>query len=216
MNLNEIQWDKLHLQSKAVQFLLAAVVALVIVVAGYFVLFQSQWDEYKQKQEEEVKLKTEFEDKSVQAASLDNLQKELELIEASLDVLLKQLPTSAEIPTLIQEMHQAAAKSNLVMTNVTPGDAVAEKPIQIVIEKPIERLPIAISVSGSYEQLSEFVRDVGRMSRIVTLANINLTSANKSAKDDGSKLTLSATANTYKAMDLSQDAKSASAASQAE
>ena len=60
MNLNEIQWDKLHLQSKAVQLLLAAAVALLILVAGYFVLFQGQWDEYKQKQEEEVKLKTDF------------------------------------------------------------------------------------------------------------------------------------------------------------
>ena len=46
------------------------------------------------------------------------------------------------------------------MTNVTPGES--------VIEKPIERLPIAISVSGSYEQLSQFIRDVGKMSRIVT------------------------------------------------
>ena len=45
MNLNEIQWDKLHLQSKAVQLLLAAAVALLILVAGYFVLFQGQWDE---------------------------------------------------------------------------------------------------------------------------------------------------------------------------
>ena len=73
MNLNEIQWDKLHLQSKAVQFLLAAIVAIVIVVAGYFVLFQGQWDEYKGKQEEETRLKADFETKSVQAASLDNL-----------------------------------------------------------------------------------------------------------------------------------------------
>ena len=105
-------------------------------------------------------------------------------------------------------MHQAAAKNNLTMTNVTPGET--------VVEKPIERLPIAISVSGSYEQLSQFIRDVGKMSRIVTLANINLSSENKSAKDDGSKLTLSATANTYKAMDLSKEAKAASAASQAE
>ena len=56
MSLNEIQWDKLHLQSKAVQFLLAAVVALVIVVAGYFVLFQSQWDEYKQKQDLKIRV----------------------------------------------------------------------------------------------------------------------------------------------------------------
>ena len=78
--------------------MLAAIVAIVIVVAGYFVLFQGQWDEYKGKQEEETRLKADFETKSVQAASLDNLKKELELIEASLDVLLKQLPTTAEIP----------------------------------------------------------------------------------------------------------------------
>ena len=69
MNLNEIQWDKLHLQSKAVQFLLAAIVAIVIVVAGYFVLFQGQWELYKGKQEEVTRLKADFEIHSVQADS---------------------------------------------------------------------------------------------------------------------------------------------------
>ena len=121
---------------------------------------------------------------------------------------MKQLPTEAEIPGLIQEMHQAAAKNNLTMSNVTPG--------QIVIEKPIERLPIAISVTGSYEQIAQFVRDIGKMSRIVTLANINLSSVDKSAKDDGSKLTFTATANTYKAMVFSKDASAASDAASSE
>ena len=199
MSLNSIEFNKLHLQNKPVQVLIALCLAAVILVAAYFAVFQGQWDEYKTKQDEEETLKTEYTTKSIRAA---NLEKELVLIEESIDVLLKQLPTEAEIPGLIQEMHQAAAKNNLTMSNVTPG--------QIVIEKPIERLPIAISVTGSYEQIAQFVRDIGKMSRIVTLANINLSSVDKSAKDDGSKLTFTATANTYKAMVFSKDASDAS------
>ena len=196
------------MQNKPVQVLIALCLAAVILVAAYFAVFQGQWDEYKTKQDEEETLKTEYTAKSILAANLENLEKELVLIEESIDVLLKQLPTEAEIPGLIQEMHQAAAKNNLTMSNVTPG--------QIVIEKPIERLPIAISVTGSYEQIAQFVRDIGKMSRIVTLANINLSSVDKSAKDDGSKLTFTATANTYKAMVFSKDASDASDAASSE
>ena len=141
MSLNSIEFNKLHLQNKPVQVLIALCLTAVILVAAYFAVFQGQWDEYKTKQDEEETLKTEYTAKSIRAANLENLEKELVLIEESIDVLLKQLPTEAEIPGLIQEMHQAAAKNNLTMSNVTPG--------QIVIEKPIERLPIAISVSGS-------------------------------------------------------------------
>lgn len=208
MSLNSIKFNKLHLQNKPVQVLIALCLAAVILVAAYFAVFQGQWDEYKTKQDEEETLKTEYTAKSIRAANLENLEKELLLIEESIDVLLKQLPTEAEIPGLIQEMHQAAAKNNLTMSNVTPG--------QIVIEKPIERLPIAISVTGSYEQIAQFVRDIGKMSRIVTLANINLSSVDKSAKDDGSKLTFTATANTYKAMVFSKDASDASDAASSE
>ena len=208
MRLNSIEFNKLHLQNKPVQVLIALCLTAVILVAAYFAVFQGQWDEYKTKQDEEETLKTEYTAKSIRAANLENLEKELVLIEESIDVLLKQLPTEAEIPGLIQEMHQAAAKNNLTMSNVTPG--------QIVIEKPIERLPIAISVTGSYEQIAQFVRDIGKMSRIVTLANINLSSVDKSAKDDGSKLTFTATANTYKAMVFSKDASDASDAASSE
>lgn len=208
MSLNSIEFNKLHLQNKPVQVLIALCLTAVILVAAYFAVFQGQWDEYKTKQDEEETLKTEYTAKSIRAANLENLEKELVLIEESIDVLLKQLPTEAEIPGLIQEMHQAAAKNNLTMSNVTPG--------QIVIEKPIERLPIAISVTGSYEQIAQFVRDIGKMSRIVTLANINLSSVDKSAKDDGSKLTFTATANTYKAMVFSKDASDASDAASSE
>ena len=197
--------NKLHLQPKPVQLLLAIVLAAALVGVGYVALFQSQLEELTAAQEKEEQLKQEFTEKSIRAASLDNLKLELEQIQESTRVLLKQLPTSAEIPTLIQELHQAAAKNGLTMSLVTPEAK--------VIEGPIERLPFSISVSGNYEQIAQFTRDVGQMSRIVTLANITLVTGEG---DNKGKLVFTAMANTYKALDASEVASAASSASAAQ
>lgn len=197
--------NKLHLQPKPVQLLLAIALAALLVGIGYFALFQSQLEELTVAQEKEEQLKQEFTEKAIRAASLDNLKLELEQIQESTRVLLKQLPTSAEIPTLIQELHQAAAKNGLTMSLVTPEAK--------VIEGPIERLPFSISVAGNYEQIAQFARDVGQMSRIVTLANITLTAGEG---DNKGKLVFTAMANTYKALDASEVASAASSASAAQ
>ena len=97
MNLNEIDFQKLHLQSKSVQLLVASMLAIVLVVAGYFLVFQSQWTEYQEALEKEETLKKDYESKSIRAANLENLKQELVLIEDSIQILLKQLPTNARI-----------------------------------------------------------------------------------------------------------------------
>ena len=152
---------------------------------SYFALFRSQLDELDAQKEAEVKLKESYAEKSIQAASLDNLQAELAAIRTSFDVLLKQLPTDAEIPNLIQELHQAAANNSMRTNSVTPQAPSNDESIQV--------LPYAISITGKYDQISQFTRDVGALSRIITLGSIGLT------KDDKTdNLTLTATASTYK------------------
>ena len=208
MNLNEIDINKLHLQSKPVQLLLALIVAVFLVVLGYFAFFQAQWEEYQSAVNTETKLKEEFSSKVAKAANLENLKEELVMIEDSIQVLLKQLPTNTEIPSLIQELHQAAAKNGLTLSKVVPQ--------RTVVESPIERIPFIISVTGSYDQLAQFTRDIGKMSRIVTLTNIDLSNDTKQqGKGDSGKLLLTAMANTYKALDATEVASAASAASAA-
>lgn len=189
MNINEIDVNTLYKQSKPVQFVLAGICAVLIVVLGYFLAFSDQIDEYKAATEKEEQLKDTFTQKSGLAANLKNLKEELVLIEESIGVLLKQLPTDAQIPNLIQEMHQAAAKNGLVMTDVTTQN--------VVNEGAIQRLPFTISVTGTHDQIANFARDIGRVSRIVTLSNLSI----KNTDNKGDKLTLSALANTYKAAD---------------
>lgn len=205
MSKNNIDMQKLHLAPAAIQFLVAIGLAAVIVGAGYFLKFQEQYEEIQAAQEQENTLKGEYETHVVKAANLENLQLELVQIEQSIQHLIKQLPTGPEIPSLIREMHEAGAKNGLTINKITPQPS--------VIDDSIERLPFQISVTGSYDQLSQFVRDIGRMSRIVTLSAVTVVPTNPNEKNKNhSKLTLSAVANTYKAVDTAMPASEASAA----
>lgn len=213
MSSQQIDIQKLHLSPKPVQMLAAIALAVVIVVAGYFASFKTQLETLETAKSTEVDdLKPKYEGIAKKVANLENLQKELVMIEQSIAVLIQQLPTEAELPNLIQELHQAAASNGLTMNHVAPRRKARE-------DDNIERLPFSISLTGSYEQLSNFVRDVGRMSRIVTLSSINIaaeddktTSADrKAASKAATKFTLTAVASTYKAVDT--ELKTASAAS---
>lgn len=201
MNMNEMDFQKLHLAPKPVQFLVALLLAALMVVAGYFVFFQEQYDTFQEAQAKEEQLKTEYKDLAVQTASLEVLQKELAEIESSIQRLIKQLPVSSEIPSLIQELYQAASRNDLTMSTVIPKPPVAE-------DANIQRLPFTISVVGSYERLAQFLRDIGKMSRIVTLSNIQISYPDDSQGKNKDKLLLKAVASTYKAVDAAPQAAS--------
>lgn len=215
--MNEFDFQKLHLAPKPVQFLVALVLAALMVVAGYFLSFQSQYETLEEKQATEESLKNEYQGLAVEAVSLPVLEKELAEIDLSIQDLIKQLPVTSEIPTLIQELYQAAARNNLTMNTVIPQPPVAE-------DANIQRLPFSISVVGPYEDLVHFMRDIGRMSRIVTLSSVNITVPEDTQQGKGKgkdKLMLKAIASTYKAVDAPPQAASsasgaASAASEAQ
>ena len=195
--LNEIDIQTLHLLSTPVKTLLACGVVAAVLGISHFALFRDQFTQLDSVQQKEVTLKQTYTDKSTQAANLTTLKEELAAIRSSFNVLLKQLPTDAEIPNLIQELHQAGATNGMRMNSVTPQKPVNDGPIQV--------LPYNISITGKYEQLAQFSRDVGALSRIITLESLTLKSDEKN-----DTLILDATANTYKARsaeELAQEEK---------
>ena len=164
---------------------LGAVLAVLGVV--YFLSFSSQLSRLTQAEATEEALKSEYVQKAGMAAGLEGLQQELKQIEAAFGTLLKQLPTESEVPNLIQELHQAGATNGMSMDSVRPNAP--------ILEGQIETLPYSISVTGNYEQIARFASDVGLLSRIVTLDQLNI------VKKAGDKLTLTAIANTYRVVE---------------
>ena len=174
-----------YLWPAPLKLLLGVLVIVAFLVVGWFAFYKEQKETLGTKQTQEEKLKAEFDKKAKRAASLPVLKKELVELEESFAVLVKQLPTDAEIPNLLQELNQAGSNNSLQMSSTRPLKAEKDGPVEI--------LPYSISTKGSYDQLTKFAKDVGSLSRIVVLNTVNVTT------DKDGKLLLNAKANTYKA-----------------
>ena len=186
--------QNLYLLNPAAKFVLAALAIAGVLAVGYAAVFREQLETLSTQEEREAELKETYSKKSIEAASLDNLKAELASIRSSFDILLKQLPTDAEIPTLIQELHQAGSANGLRLDSVVPQVPVNDGPIQ--------KLPYEISITGKYNQINQFARDVGGLSRIITLESLKIShvSDGKNSKDiKNDTLILRAIATTYKA-----------------
>ncbi|WP_434779684.1 type 4a pilus biogenesis protein PilO [Neisseria sp. Ec49-e6-T10] len=174
-----------------------AIVVLAILGVAYLFYFSGQLGELDKAKKQELEMKEEYKTLAVQAVALPLLKKELEQIQESFGVLLKQLPSEVDIPNVLQELHQAAMANEVVMDSITP---LARK-----VDGPIETVPYNITVQGGFEQLAKFVSDVGQLSRIVTLTDVNLAPNITKVEKDKSKsndlFTLKAVANTYRALD---------------
>lgn len=186
--------QNLYLLNPVAKFVLAALAVAGVLAVGYGIVFRDQLETLSTQEAKEAELKETYTKKSIEAASLDNLKAELTSIRSSFDILLKQLPTDAEIPTLIQELHQAGSANGLRLDSVVPQVPVNDGPIQ--------KLPYEISITGKYNQINQFARDVGGLSRIITLESLKIShvSDGKNSKDSkNDTLTLRAIATTYKA-----------------
>lgn len=205
MASKNIDLNELYKLNPVAQLGLAIGVVIAILGLGYFVMFSDQYDSLKAAEKEEVEtLKPEYEAKAKAAAQLPALKKQLEQINASFAILLKQLPTDAEVPNLIQELHDAASSNGMRLDKVLPQP--------IVNDGPIDVLPYQISLTGNHAQLSQFSRDVGKLSRIITLSEIKFKPDTKSKS--GGLFVLEAKANTYKAVDANKIAASEPASPQ--
>ncbi|WP_239373945.1 type 4a pilus biogenesis protein PilO [Snodgrassella gandavensis] len=195
IDLKAINLNSLHQQGKPVQLGIAGGIIVVILVLAYFFVYSGLNEQLSQLKHEEEALKQTYTEKSQKAAHLDALKAELDSINSSFHLLLKQLPTQAEIPNLIQELHECATKNGLSMDSLTPSQAQNTYSGNKSEQQVIQTLPYSITLTGNYNQISQFMRDVGKLSRIVTLNSIVL-----KRNDKDNTLTLKAVANTYKAL----------------
>ena len=87
--------------------------------------------------------------------------------------LEKQLPGKAEMDALLSDINQAGLGRGLQFELFRPG--------QVVVKDYYAELPITIKVTGRYHDIGAFAADVANLSRIVTLHNLNITHAPRTA-----------------------------------
>ena len=173
---------------------------IVIIFVSYWLDWQNQIEELETHRKKEAELRQTFIDKKKQAINLEAYRKQLDDIEKSFGALLKQLPSRSEMDALLTDINQAGLGRGLQFELFKP--AAAETLTEFYAE-----LPIQVRITGGYHDFGAFATDVSRLSRIVTLNDIGLST---SARDG--TLTMDATAKTYRYLDEDEVAKQKKAA----
>ena len=161
----------------------------VIVLASFWFDWQHQIEGINQEKVKEEGLRKTFLTKKSEAINLPAYQKQLEDIEKQFGALLKQLPGRSEMDALLTDINQAGLGRGLQFELFKPAAQETRRDFYA-------ELPISIKVTGSYHDIGAFASDIGKLSRIVTLENIALTSAGK-----GGGLALDALAKTFRYLD---------------
>lgn len=169
-------------------------VCALILGGGYHFVIADEILEHERAQQKEAQLRETYLNKKLQAINLVAYKAQMEEIERTFGSLLRQLPNTTEVPDLLVDITQAGLGRGLEFVLFRPE---AEQKRDFYAE-----LPISLQVSGTYHQFASFVSDVAALPRIVTFGDINIVAG----KDKDARLTMAATARTYRYMEAGESA----------
>jgi len=170
------------------KLLLLVGILVGVLVAAYFLDWQSQLEELEAGRRQEGTLKQAYVDKKRQAVNLDVLRAQLREIETSFGALLKQLPNKSQMEALLVDINQAGLGRGLQFELFRPAQSETRRDFYA-------ELPITVKLTGNYHDMGAFASDIGQLPRIVTLNDMVL-----SVGKDGN-LVLDTTAKTFRYLD---------------
>jgi type IV pilus assembly protein PilO len=197
-DLNNLNLDPNNIGSWPLAARVAVIVLLCIALlfAGYYLDTSDQIIELDTARAKETSLKQEFETKQAKAANLSAYQEQMKEMQRSFGALLQQLPGKTEVADLLVDISRVGIISGLEFELFKPE---AEVPKEFYAE-----LPIKIRVKGTFHQFGNFASGTAALPRIVTLHDLSISSKSKKGGDD--RLTMEATAKTYRYLEKDNNA----------
>jgi len=183
--LNGLDINDIGSWTRRVKILMAGLLCIVIVGAGFHFIIQDQRKALASEQGKEPGLKDLYLEQKELAINLDAYKVQMVEAEETFGVLLKQLPNESEIPDLLIDMTQVGLSRGLQFEQIKPGinidkDFYAEKNVNII-------------ANGTYHQIAGFVSDVAALPRIINVSDFSV----ERVSDTSENLRFSATTKTY-------------------
>ena len=195
INFNQIVEDFKHTNWKdpgtwtfAPKLLVLIAILVLIPVAGYFFVWDPQFEELTKGLAQEDTLKKDYLAKKAQSINLDLYKQQLREIDTQFGALLKQLPNKAQMDALLVDINQAGLSRGLQFELFKPSGSESAREFYT-------ELPIQLKVIGTYHDMGGFAADVGQLPRIVTLNDVAI-----EAGKDGN-LSMDVTARTFRYLD---------------
>ena len=146
----------------------------VVCALGYFLAIKSKLESIDGARNQEQTLLNEFKEKDSKLRNLQQLQTQLQQMEANFTQQLQQLPKETEIPGLVEDINVAGVGSGLKFKNIRLESEVKQ---EFFIEQPI-----SIQATGDYHSFGNFVSSIAALPRIVTMHDFTVTAAPPSDK----------------------------------
>ena len=187
--LKEIQLSELTLDSignwpLAVRIAGVLSFSFLLLCVGLWTDTRSQLNLLTENKNQEIELKKQFELKQQSAAGLQTYKLQLEQMDKIFSDLLKQLPGSAEVPGLLEDISKQGLESGLEFHLIKPMPEISKS---FYIELPFE-----ITGYGTYHQIADFLSKVSALPRIVTFQDFSIinTEMNTAKQEQENSLTL--------------------------
>lgn len=190
IDVNELSLDNMGSWPQVIKIIFAVMVAIAVAALSYYLLVSSKIDTLKAAQSEEIQLKQNYRRKYASAVNLEPYKQQMAEMEQTFADLLRQLPATHETPGLLDDITYVGTTSglNFVRINWMPE-----------VEKEFyTELPIGIHVIGDYHQFGNFVSEVAKLPRIVSLHDFTV-----QAGDNG-RLQFNVVAKTYRYKEAEQ------------
>ncbi len=196
-DFNNIDFNNAGSLPAAVKAVLLASIFVVILALGYYFLWTDAFASLDTAKAKEEELRKTFLEKQAQAVNLVGYKQQMVDIEKTFGALLKQLPDKSQMDGLLTDINQAGLGRGLEFELFKPGQ---ETQAEFYAE-----MPISIKVLGTYHDLGAFATDISKLSRIVTLNDISVTTG-KDVKSNNADaiLVMEATARTYRYLDADE------------
>lgn len=165
-DVNDLDPNNIGAWPGAIKAIILVLVFGVVIGLGYSLYLTDKQTALEKSEQQEVKLRKEFEKKAERARNLDAYMKQKEEMQATFGALLRQLPSDTEVPGLIEDITRTALDHELKIEEI---ELKSERKTEFYVELPIE-----ITVEGGYHKIGAFVSGVANLSRIVTLHNFNI------------------------------------------
>jgi type IV pilus assembly protein PilO len=182
---------------------LGILIALVVLpAAGYWYFFYSDMqDEQRQLEEQQAKLmkeKKEYEKRKQEYLAFRN---EVNALLEEQKELLRVLPKADDIEQFIENVQAQIELSGLSKVESVRG---AAQPVEMYV-----KIPIKMSLVGSYHQINRFFKQIGELKRIVNIEDLSLDPVSVGVSpDQPNPLKANFTATTFMFTDKGQPKKS--------
>ncbi len=155
----------------AYQKMIIFLLFILIVIGGFF------WFAYIPKKEritalqnEIAKINNEIQVNKTKLRRIDELKAENEILQRRLLELQEQLPAETDATALLKQISELGVQTGLDFKSWKPGSK-KQNPSGLYMETPV-----SIEVDGSYHNLGVFFYRIGKLSRIVNITGLTLSS----------------------------------------